>query len=219
MEILFRYFPDLTPRQREQFQQLDHEFRGWNERVNLIARTDVDNLAERHFLHSAGIAKVVQFPSGSSVLDVGTGGGLPGLPLAILFPEVEFLLIDSIGKKIKAVQDMAHALKLHNVTAEQIRAEQVRQKFDFVVSRAVTRLANFHPWIAQRYTNTAGASETHGLYYLKGGDLTEEIEESGLVAQVTNLSDFFSEEFFETKKVVFVPANKALARGKRTNNV
>jgi 16S rRNA (guanine527-N7)-methyltransferase len=219
MDILFRYFPDLTPRQREQFEQLAHEFRGWNERVNLIARTDVDNLAERHLLHSLGIAKVVQFPSGSKVLDVGTGGGLPGLPLAIMFPEVEFHLIDSIGKKIKAVQDMAQALRLPNVTAEQIRAENVGTKFDFVVSRAVTRLANFHPWIAKNYTATASASDDHGLYYLKGGDLTEEIEEARLAATVTELSEFFSEEFFETKKVVFVPANKALAKPKRPGSL
>ncbi|RYU76772.1 16S rRNA (guanine(527)-N(7))-methyltransferase RsmG [Hymenobacter persicinus] len=203
MDILNRYFPDLTDQQQRHFAQLDTEFRGWNERLNLVARTDVDNLAERHFLHSLGIAKVVQFPAGSSVLDVGTGGGLPGLPLAILFPETKFHLVDSIGKKIHAVQEMAAALGLHNVTAEQIRAEQLRTKYDYVVSRAVARLATFHTWIAHRYKPQGDA--TSGLYYLKGGDLTEEIEESGLKARLFDLSDFYAEEFFETKKVVFVP--------------
>ncbi|MBO3271613.1 16S rRNA (guanine(527)-N(7))-methyltransferase RsmG [Hymenobacter sp. NBH84] len=207
MDILFNYFPTLTDHQRDQFRQLETEFRGWNERVNLIARTDVENLAERHFLHSLGIAKVIEFPAGSSVLDVGTGGGLPGLPLAILFPEVKFHLVDSIGKKIRAVEGMAEALHLTNVTAEQIRAEQLHTKYDYIVSRAVARLATFHTWIAHRYKPHAAANS--GLYYLKGGDLTEEIAESGLKAHSTDLSDFFNEEFFETKKVVFVPSQKA----------
>jgi len=201
--VIQRYFPDLTPKQVGQFAELEKLLRNWNTKINVISRKDTDQIAVHHILHSLGIAKVVQFPAGTTVLDVGTGGGLPGIPLAILFPEVKFSLIDSIGKKIHVVQEIAHALHLTNVKATQTRAEQVSEKYDFIVSRAVARLSEFYTWIHNRFKQPADA--THGLYYLKGGDLTEELAEAGLVSTVHELQHYFEEEFFQTKKVVFVP--------------
>ncbi len=206
-DLLLKYFPDLTAQQQQQFQQLQQLYSFWNEQINVISRKDIDLLYERHVLHSLGIAKVCQFLAGETVLDVGTGGGFPGIPLAILFPETNFHLVDSIGKKIKVVKEVSQAINLKNVKASHARAEEINEKFNFVVSRAVTQLKDFHPWIKNKFNKQSKNKLKNGLLYLKGGDLTEEIAESGLKVQQFPLSNFFEEEFFETKKVVYIPSN------------
>lgn len=178
----------------------------WNAQINVISRKDIESLYLHHVLHSLGIAKTLSFVAGTRILDVGTGGGFPGIPLAILFPEVEFHLVDSIGKKIKVVREVASAIGLKNVEAYHIRAEQLDEKYDFVVSRAVTRLVEFYPWIRNKFIKNDKNALPNGLLYLKGGDLTEEIRESKLKAQTFPLTDYFKEDFFETKYVVYVQA-------------
>lgn len=207
MELIKKYFPALTEKQLAQFAQLRPLYSEWNEKVNVVSRKDIENLYERHVLHSLGIAKVFKFPEHTDILDVGTGGGFPGIPLAILFPDSNFHLVDSIGKKIVVVKNVAESLGLKNVKAEQIRAESIKsKKYDFVVSRAVAQLKEFYPWVKHKFKTPAEAAHKSGLLYLKGGDLTAEIKESKLVkVRVHNLEKFFDLEFFDTKKVVFVP--------------
>jgi len=205
-DTLLKYFPNITPKQREQFEQLPQLYHYWNNQVNVISRKDIGQLFERHVLHSLGIAKIISFLPGESVLDVGTGGGFPGVPLAILFPDTQFYLVDSIGKKIKVVQEVAKALGLQNVRAAHLRAEQVDEKFDFVISRAVTRLKEFYPWVRGKFSKPSKNTLPNGILYLKGGDLEQEIAESGLAVQQFHLKDYFDEEFFETKQVIYIKA-------------
>lgn len=204
-DIILKYFPNLTEKQLSQFSQLFELYSFWNAQINVISRKDIEELYERHVLHSLGIAKVCMFKNGESVLDVGTGGGFPGIPLAILFPETQFHLVDSIGKKIKVVKEIASALGLENLQADHLRAEQVKEKFNFVVSRAVTRLGEFYPWIQGKFKTDSINAIPNGILYLKGGDLAEEIAESKLKAELYPLSGYFEEDFFETKYVVYVP--------------
>lgn len=203
MERIIHYFPSLSTLQVAQFSKLLNLYTIWNNQINVISRKDLDNFYERHVLHSLGIAKVYSFQPGTTVLDVGTGGGFPGIPLAILFPETNFVLVDSIGKKIKVVNEVASALGLTNVQAHHLRAEQVKGTFDFVISRAVTAMPVFVEWVKNKIKKgKASDGFSNGILYLKGGDLTEEFK--GLPGKFKEypLSNYFSEDFFETKKVI-----------------
>ena len=204
MQEIIRYFPNLTDIQLEQFAKLESLYKDWNAKINVVSRKDIDELYTRHVLHSLGIAKVQQFEPKTKILDVGTGGGFPGIPLAILFPESSFYLIDVIGKKIKVVQEVAKGLGLQNVKAEQIRAENVKGEFDFVVSRAVTNMPDFVKWVKDKVKKKQLHELKNGILYLKGGDLNEELQDFPK-ATLYNLSEFFEDEFFETKKVVHLP--------------
>jgi 16S rRNA (guanine527-N7)-methyltransferase len=204
MDEILKHFPYLTDIQKEQFAKLDSVYHDWNEKINVISRKDIDALYTKHVLHSLGIAKIIKFEPGTFVLDVGTGGGFPGIPLAILYPETRFFLIDIIGKKIKVVQAVAEALELKNVKAEQLRAENVKGDFDFIVSRAVTNMPDFVSWVKTKIKKNNKHELKNGILYLKGGDLTEELKDFPKASEY-NLADFFEDEFFETKKVVHLP--------------
>ncbi|MEQ3662554.1 MAG: 16S rRNA (guanine(527)-N(7))-methyltransferase RsmG [Flavobacterium sp.] len=204
MELLLSYFPHLSEVQIRQFQDLQNLYEDWNSKINVISRKDIDELYTRHVLHSLGIVKILEFKPGSRIMDVGTGGGFPGIPLAIMHPEVDFYLIDVIAKKIKVVNEVAAALGLKNVKAEQKRAELVKENFDFIVSRAVTNMPDFVNWVSDKVKKESKHELKNGILYLKGGDLTEELASLPNATQY-DLSDFFKEEFFETKKVVHLP--------------
>lgn len=205
MEIITKYFTGLSDRQLDRFGRLGSLYEEWNSKINVISRKDIEQLYERHILHSLAIAKIIQFKPGTTVLDVGTGGGFPGIPLAILFPETSFKLIDSIGKKIKVVIEVASALELENVDAEHIRVEDLKQKYDFVVSRAVTAFPRFVAMVRTKVNNQSNNDLSNGILYLKGGDFEEEISPFGQSITVYNLQDFFSEDFFETKRLIHLP--------------
>jgi 16S rRNA (guanine527-N7)-methyltransferase len=205
MNIITKYFPKLDEKQTALFEQLQPLYAEWNAQINVISRKDFPEFYEHHVLHSLAIAKLISFTPGTIVLDVGTGGGFPGIPLAIYFPQVQFHLVDSIGKKIKVVNGVIESLNLKNTTAQQIRAEELTDKYDFVVSRAVTRLPEFVPWVRKNISKKQINAMPNGIIYLKGGDLQEELKPYKKSVFVKNLSDWFEEEFFETKKVVHLP--------------
>ena len=204
MEIINKYFTNLTDNQRIQFEKLNELYQDWNLKINVVSRKDIDELYLRHVLHSLGIAKVIEFEPGSKVMDVGTGGGFPGIPLAILFPETQFHLVDSIGKKIKVVNEVVAGLGLENVITTHGRVEEVKDTYDFIVSRAVAQMETFVRWVKGRISKQQNHELRNGILYLKGGDLSEELN-LYTSATIYDLTDYFEEDFFETKKVVHLP--------------
>ena len=202
IDLILKYFPDISEIQKTQFEKLETVYKDWNEKINVISRKDMDFLYEKHILHSLGIAKIMEFAPGTKVLDVGTGGGFPGIPLAILFPEAHFTLIDSIGKKITVVNAVAEEIGLKNVKAIHGRAEKLKDKFHFVVSRAVTQMPEFLRWLKGKFEKEQFNPKHNGVLYLKGGDLAEEL--AGLKCEIFQLKNYFEEEFFDTKKVVYI---------------
>ena len=202
MQIIDKYFPDLDADKREKLSRLKDLYTEWNERINVISRKDIDSIYEHHVLHSLAIAKVIEFTPGTKILDIGTGGGFPGIPLAIMFPEVEFFLVDSIQKKIKVVNAIAEELNLTNVKAEQARAEKLKMKFDFIVSRAVTNLPDFMNLVKGKIQNRRNNDIANGILYLKGGDISEELKVVKRKNKIYNISEYFDEPFFETKFVL-----------------
>lgn len=205
VDSIFKYFPDLNEEQKARFAELKGLYEYWNSQINVVSRKDIDSLYERHVLHSLGIAKVCHFVDDTEILDVGTGGGFPGVPLAIMFPEVSFHLVDAVGKKIKVVQEVVNALGLKNVKAEHERVEKLHSTYDFVISRAVTRMEPFVGWVRNKINRNHYNPLDNGILYLKGGDLKEELAEAKRRFQVFELKDYFKEEFFDTKKVVYIP--------------
>ena len=204
MEKLLQYFPKLSSKQIEQLSQLDSLYKEWNAKINVISRKDIDSLYTHHVLHALGIAKVVQFKPNTKIMDVGTGGGFPGIPLAIIFPESQFYLIDTIGKKIKVVQEVAKTIGLKNLKAEQKKAENVKETFDFVVSRAVTAMPEFAIWVKDNFNTKDNNKLPNGILYLKGGDLKEALKDFNNYKEFF-LKDYFKEDFFETKKIIHIP--------------
>ena len=202
MQIIHKYFPELSEKQIKQFADLQNLYEYWNAKINVISRKNIETLYTNHILHSLAIAKIIQFEKGTKILDIGTGGGFPGIPLAILFPEVNFLLVDSIGKKITVVNEVTKAIGLTNVRTLNERAENIKEDFDFIVSRAVTNMTAFKKWVKGKFNNTHNNTLNNGILYLKGGDLSKELK--GITHTKTEISDIFEEEFFKTKKVIYI---------------